>query len=343
MLQYRAVLPFLATDRGCATVASSGWPNFLLACGGPLPVESNMASTSALQPEASASGDDARGAASATAASAAAGAAAGADDAAAYLRDSGALDLLQRFVARLLLERPADAGRALAQWAAAEEVGPSAGPSSSGGGSGGGTPTAEMLPDPAAPDLPAATCDGDGDDGPAATTPALPQPTNVAASDVVAAILRTATLAASNTPGGSPGTGNGSSRGGGDRNLASTQTPSPATDAAAVGLVLEEAVRVLADGTKVEADTDAAEQLTPAQLAALLELGLPKGVRLYSALGAGIESGVQSFSLAVNHAAFNGWVKQPSACCAASALTGAWNASIGMPRPQECVELAVFQ
>ena len=97
-------------------------------------------------------------------------------------------------------------------------------------------------------------------------------------------------------------------------------------------LVIEEATKVLADGTKIEADTDASEQLTSDQLSSLLELGLRPTFRLRNAMGCN-DPRVQNFSIVVNHAAFNGWVKQPSPCCAASALAGAWNASFGFARP----------
>ena len=99
-------------------------------------------------------------------------------------------------------------------------------------------------------------------------------------------------------------------------------------------LVLEEATKVLADGTKIEADTDAAEQLSPAQLTALLQLNMRPELHLSNAIGACSDS-VLGVSIAVNHAALNGWVKQPSPCCAASALAGAWNASLGFQRPRK--------
>ena len=97
-------------------------------------------------------------------------------------------------------------------------------------------------------------------------------------------------------------------------------------------LVVEEAVKVLADGTKFEADTDTQEQLSASQLTRLLQLGCKPTLHLDNALGA-CDPSVHNYSIALNHAALNGWVKQPSPCCAGSSLAGAWNAVLGLPRP----------
>ena len=114
-----------------------------------------------------------------------------------------------------------------------------------------------------------------------------------------------------------------------------SMTADLAAAAAAESVVLptEEATKVLADGTKIEADTDAAEQLSPAQLTALLQQGLRPALHLSCGLGAA-DLNTLNVSIAVNHAALNGWVKQPAPCCAASSLAGAWNAAHGLSRPQ---------
>eukprot|EP00232_Nephroselmis_pyriformis_P007127 CAMPEP_0182893036 /NCGR_PEP_ID=MMETSP0034_2-20130328/24236_1 /TAXON_ID=156128 /ORGANISM="Nephroselmis pyriformis, Strain CCMP717" /LENGTH=132 /DNA_ID=CAMNT_0025026755 /DNA_START=182 /DNA_END=576 /DNA_ORIENTATION=- len=69
-----------------------------------------------------------------------------------------------------------------------------------------------------------------------------------------------------------------------------------------------------------EADNDLPEDLTEDALALLL---LPSGK---------LPLNVERFGLVYSKVALQGWVKQPSPCCAASSVAGAWNSMLGAPR-----------
>eukprot|EP00968_Pinguiococcus_pyrenoidosus_P012795 scaffold1136_cov260-Pinguiococcus_pyrenoidosus.AAC.26 len=73
-----------------------------------------------------------------------------------------------------------------------------------------------------------------------------------------------------------------------------------------------------------ERDTDAAEDVVD-----LFALLLPS---------AELRRDVRRFSLSYNMAALDGWVKQPSPCCAAAAVAGAWNALHGLRRRDPSAE-----
>eukprot|EP00501_MAST-03F_sp_TOSAG23-6_P000673 GSMAST32.ASY1.ANO1.700.1 assembled CDS len=76
---------------------------------------------------------------------------------------------------------------------------------------------------------------------------------------------------------------------------------------------------------KFECDTAVKEGLDPEEMRSLL-FPTPKCVD-------GSDPRYLKFSISVNHAAFKGWVKQPSPCCCASASAGAWNTSLYLLRP----------
>jgi len=70
--------------------------------------------------------------------------------------------------------------------------------------------------------------------------------------------------------------------------------------------------------TTVEQDTADSEDIPN-----LLEFLLPDGK---------LPKDVSMFGLHYNTRVFNGWVKQPSPCCGASSVAGAWNSVLGYHR-----------
>jgi len=69
---------------------------------------------------------------------------------------------------------------------------------------------------------------------------------------------------------------------------------------------------------KVERDTDEIEDIP-----SILEFLLPPGT---------VPADCSSFGVMYNRRALDGWVKQPSACCAAASVAGAWNTLAGVNR-----------
>ena len=74
----------------------------------------------------------------------------------------------------------------------------------------------------------------------------------------------------------------------------------------------------------VEQDTVDSEEIPN-----LLEFLLPDGT---------VPSHCSLFGISFNRRAFNGWVKQPSACCGAASVAGAWNGLLNVHR-RECLAL----
>eukprot|EP01041_Mallomonas_annulata_P006953 gene6953-14114_t len=72
----------------------------------------------------------------------------------------------------------------------------------------------------------------------------------------------------------------------------------------------------------VEQDTDDSEEIPN-----MLEFLIPHG-DIFS-------TGASQFGISGNRSLIDGWVKQPSPCCAAASLAGAWNALAGLHRKDE--------
>lgn len=81
-----------------------------------------------------------------------------------------------------------------------------------------------------------------------------------------------------------------------------------------------------AEPAAAERDTEEPED---AGLASLL---LPPSSHAATGTAPALPSGFRKFSVAYNMGALSGWVKQPSPCCAAASMAGAWNAVLGLPR-----------
>jgi len=76
---------------------------------------------------------------------------------------------------------------------------------------------------------------------------------------------------------------------------------------------------------KEERDTEEVENAP-----SLAQLLLPPGLGGESP--SELPAAVAKFSLSYSTEALNGWVKQPSPCCGAASVAGAWNAVLGVPR-----------